>query len=46
MVFNIAKSKAMLVCTHQKRSTLLNDSLSVFVSSMLLENVDRKFWVS
>ena len=29
----------MLVCTHQKRSTLLNVSLSVFVRSTL-ENVD------
>ena len=33
MVINKAKSKAMLVCTHQKRSTLLNGSLSVFVRS-------------
>ena len=42
MVINIAKSKAMLVCTHQKRSTLLNDSLSGFVRSTLLENVDSQ----
>ena len=32
----------MLVCTHQKRRTLLNDSLRVFVRSTLFENVDSQ----
>ena len=42
LIINISKSKCMVICTRQKRISLLCDTLVLKVNNNLLENVDTQ----